>query len=368
MTFDDVKDKFSSLFRITTKILAPYTRLKYEPPQIQTIDDQIQRLAVWAGSWLFVGFVYVVSVYLWVYEKPGEARKQLTDFYTRPPAEVFNEIVAKLLISPFFNLSFLALMYLAITMHAEKTYLEGRFVHLKLSGLIKALTLGKFDISSRVAEQSNQEVQVARANICATVNDGSKELITIVSASGWDFFGTPAPTPPITPAQADAKKPFWKFWQWAFWSRIRPSKKDHVEGYLLEPLSQQFRKVQIILLDPSGTSAQERASAYLADGSHRPINDVAEYGKNISSAIENIKKAYKKNKNIELKLVDQLPQWKMVIVEGELWTQPIIPGVRSDHTPLYGFKKTEYSMYHSFWHLAEALWHDPKSKKVDLSK
>ena len=135
----------------------------------------------------------------------------------------------------------------------------------------------------------------------------------------------------------------------------------------MDIISQRFRKVQIILLDPDGPGAHERANAYLQAGAHQPIKSVQDYQDGIRAIIQNIKKAYQLNKNIELKLVDRLPCWKMVIVEGEAWVQPILQGIRSDHTPLYGFKKSEYSMYHIFWHINESAWHDTQSKSVSLS-
>lgn len=357
MSAGDLKDKLSSFFKVTAFLLGPYLKLKYQPKKDKSVEDYFQMAFIYTGSWLFVALAYVLFVYLFVFQNSDGHTGAVSDLFTRPPIDVLNDVITAFKVSPFFNLSFLVVMYFAITYHAEKTFLEERILHLNLSGLIKTLTLGSFDISSQIKEQHQDQVQVARANIYRTASDHTKELLSVVSASGWDLFGgtTSNTTPPKSKTQ--------RWWQ--RWTKSQPNFDD---GYLLPVISEQFRKVQIILLDPDCDAAKNRAQSYLQDGSHKPIASSDAYLNGIRDTISRIKTAYKKNKNIELRLIKSLPQWKIVIVEGEVWAQPIIPGVRSDHTPLYGFNKTEYSLYHSFWHLNENCWHNADCRTIDLSE
>lgn len=354
MQWGDLKDKFSSFFKITSFLFGPYLKLKYEPKENKTIEEYLHLVVVYAGSWLIVVLVYVFFVYLFIFQREDGTTGALKDFFTRPPIDIIIDTFTAFKTSPFFNISFLVVLYFAITYHAERTFLAGRVLHLNLCGLIKTITLGRFDISSQVSEQADDQVQFARLNIHKTANDGTKEFISIVTASGWDLFGDPVIG--LNPAGKDSKK-----WPWSKSSPLP-------NGYLIDVIAQQFRKVQIVLLDPDGEYAKSRGAAYLEEGAHKPISSAADYAEGVRKVIRNIKIAYKRNKNIELKLIDSQLQWKMIIVEGEAWVQPVIHGIRSDHTPLYGFNKREFSMYHAFWHLNEAIWHDKNSKTVDLTE
>lgn len=366
MGLGDIRDKFTSLFKITAFLFRPYVKLRYQSKNSKSMEDWLTKVFVYAGTWLSILVIYILFMYLTFYKDANGREGEFSDFYTIPPVDLYNELLKFILISPFFKITFLLMLFFAITFHAEKVYLESRVLHLDLSGLIKTLTLGKFDISSNVKEQNEGQVKIARSNIFNTVNDNTKELITIISASGWDLFGSPPPPQPQQQPATIAKKPN-RFVSWCVRTFLGDT-RTYEDGYLLEVVSQQFRKVQIVLLDPDGETVKKRAECYMKDGGHKPIKAADEYKKGIEAVIANIKIAYKKNKNIELKLIDKLPEWKMVIVEGEIWTQPIIQGVRSDHTPLYGFNKTEYSMYHSFWNISEAIWHHPDAKTQDLTK
>lgn len=250
--WSDAKDKFNSFFKFTSIALRPYLRFKYEP---RPTDDLITKGIVWVGSWVVVAGLYVVFVYLFFIDRQSEGLwAGIADFWNRPLADIFREVLTAFKASFYFNTSFLVLLYFAVLFHAEKTFLYDRFLHFKLSGVIKVLTLGKFDVSSHVAEQDKAQVQIARSNIFKTVSDSNKELISIVSASGWDLFGTPTLLPAVAPVVTAPAK-WWQVWKWFIaWLAAKKS-PVYDNGYLLKVVSERFRKVQIILLDPDGSGA-----------------------------------------------------------------------------------------------------------------
>jgi hypothetical protein len=264
-------------------------------------------------------------------------------------------------------LTFLVALYFAVVFHAEKDFLSGKVLHFDLSGLIKVITLGSFDNSSRVKEQNESQVNVARKNIIATVCNPEFETLSIITASGWDLFGEGMPLKGVEPPKPIVIDPNDSWWKRAYqrWknSRLERTIKN---GYLLESISERYRKVRIILLDPHSDGAVSRAQGYM-DGEHKVIEQVGDYKKNINIVLNNLRSAYQRNKNIEVKLVKTIPQWKLLLVEGEAWAQPILTGLRSDHTPLYGFLKSEYSLYHTFWNLHETIWHSAEAVSFDLS-
>jgi hypothetical protein len=222
---------------------------------------------------------------------------------------------------------------------AEVEYLEGVFVHSKICGLIKSFKIGVFDEASCLKSQKEKELVLAQRNIKALVSLKQVERVTIITTSGYDYFGS---------------------------GPSFPAAKGCEHGYLCPLLENKSIEFEIVLLNPNTTAFEGRADAYLADTSAQVIKDAQEYRKGFNSVLRNLIVAYKKNHNIHLRFTEIMPQWKMVFIEGEVWVQSIINGYRSDHSPMYGFKKTGYSMYHGFWHISEAIWQ--AATEIDLSK
>lgn len=378
MTTEDFKNKIEWFLGITAKLCRPYLKRKYYPPKDEDwLDKYIGTLLIYLSTWILVGVVYISFVYLFVYVSPEGRTGSISDFWQRSPKDIILDVFNFAKVSVYFNLTFLLAMYFAIINHAEKTFLKGSHLHLELAGLIKAIKLGQYDRSSHIKEQSEDQVGIARKNILSVADNSDFSSLSILTASGWDFFGsghpltnkpllaTPAqaPTTPSTssaPAPSNNPKPSW-------WKKLVSSTPIQ-NGYLLPVIREQSKRVRIILLDPNSAACRQRAKDYLGAGKHQVIKSEDEYKKSIEDVIANLKLEHRKNKNIELKLVQNIPQWKIVISNNEAWVQPVNPGIRSDHAPLYGFKKGDYSMYHTFWNIHEALWHAPDSRSVDLSK
>lgn len=362
---DKIKEKFGYFFRTTAYLFRPYLELKYNPKKNQKIQDRLHSALVYIATWVVIGVVYIGFVYLFIYKDAQGNSGHISDIWEKSPAEIFTAFLHSASVAPVFNIMFLIVLYYAIISFAEKEYLNAIYVHTKISGLLKVIKLGKFDSTGKIIEQGEEQVLEARRNVLATLADPEKEAISILAPSGYDFFGTgkalggsPAPVKPYR-------------YKWMKWCAEKiTSSSDHLNnGYVLKVVAEQTRNVRIILLDPDGEAVKKRANDYFGHESHRPIRTPQEYSDGIRFVINNLRDIYqtKKNRNIELKIIDKLPDWKMVLVEGEVWVQPIIPGARSDHAPVYGFKKSESSMYYAYFCIFDELWHDKNSVKVDLS-
>lgn len=354
----DWLDKFSWFFRASNFCFSFYLNRKYYPKKNKKFRDHVEDTLVYLVSWAIVGLMYVLFVYLFVHESEKSTWIRLGDFLTSPEGairDVYTAVTATKT-STFFNGSFLAILYIALTSKAEKDFLKDAFTHLKISGLIKALKIGAFNEECILKEQSDAQLRIARDNIVEILGNPTVELITIVTASGWDFFGNGTAIPVQETLEEERNK-----------SQKKNKKSEPLKnGYLLDLIKRRQKTVQILLLDPDSPELSNRAEGYMKDGAHNNVvKSVEEYKRNINVCIKNISEAFKLNKNIELRLCSSVPQWKMVFAEREVWVQPILDGFRSDHTPLYGFSKTDHSIYHAFWNISEEVWH--RSKKVDLA-
>jgi hypothetical protein len=304
---------------------------------------------IYASSWLAVGIIYICFVYFFIHQSDAGIFSKIKDvFGGRAPVDIIRDVYLTTKVSPFFNISFLVVLYIAVTANAERDLLKDAFTHLKISGLIKALKIGAFDESSLLKEQSEKELKIARGNILEILSSPTVELVTIVTASGYDFFGEGEAL--NTPADAKDEK-----------KKQVPLKN----GYLLDLLQKREKNFQILLMHPSSEDFCERGQGYFVDHGHKVLQRPEDYKRSIETSVCNIKEAFKKNKNIEVRYTKKNPQWKMIFSEREVWVQPILHGFRSDHTPMYGFRKSENSMYHAFWNLSEEMWHT--AEKVDLS-
>ncbi|MES2528429.1 MAG: hypothetical protein V4598_15205 [Bdellovibrionota bacterium] len=289
-----------------------------------------------------MALVYCVVLYVFVIEVKADPKHiktiwgKVCDFTEIPLKEIASIVYDSLKQSIWSNSFFIYLFYKAVTSNAERDFFRDHFEHHKLSGLIKVIKIGEFDLQSRFSEQNLKMVNVGRKHFHDLVENEEHQLITIVTASGWDFFGND-----------DGK-----------------AGNEYPNGYLLKFLNQRNKRFEIILLDPLCGATSERAQSYLDDKSHNVISELKSYSDNTLTCINNIAKFSKLNPHVKVRVLNCIPAWKILKVDKEIWAQPIIPGFRSDHTTLYGFKNKPNSIYHVFFNKIENLW--SQSKEIEL--
>lgn len=343
---DLIGNFFDILFIVTAFILKPhYRQLNFPTKKTNKLLLTFQRI----GLWIVLGVIYCGVFYVFVIDVHDPATLKiktiggkLGDFFNVPWKDITSTIVKELKTAIWSNAFFVFLFYKAVSSNAEKEFFRDHFEHHKISGLIKTIKIGAFDIESRYGEQNLSLVNEGRKHFHNLVENEEHQLITIVTASGWDFFGNPEKGKELSD-----KNPF-------------------PNGYLLKFLSQRNKRFEIMLIDPNSTSCADRAKSYLTDKSHKVLDEEKSYKENIESVLKNIATASTGNIHVTVKLLPNIPTWKLVKVDKEIWAQPIISGFRSDHTTLYGFKNKPNSIYHIFFNKIEDSW---KSAAVlDLQK
>lgn len=340
-TFSSSLDLFSKFFGVTSYLFQFHLKRLYFPKTNKKWGDYVEDALILVATWVIAIVLYFLFIYIFVYYPEMGLWAKIKSFLH--PLTLLRGILPIICDSIFLNIVFLGVLYTALISSAKTSFLEDIFAHVKISGLIKSIKVGAFDESSVLKEEPESEVKVARKNIEEILSNPTVERITIITASGFDFFGTGLALP------------------------LKEGQKSGLKnGYLLDILRQREKMFQIVLLDPDCPDFTTRAEKYFGPISHKVLADIEEYKKNFQSTISNIKKAYEINKNIELRFTNLVPQWKMVFSEREVWVQTIIPGFRSDHTPMYGFKKSPHSLYHSYWNISEDIWHSAVVK--DISK
>jgi len=361
MDWGDWSDKYNYFFRLTSWLYKPYLKRKYHPTERVTLEYKVISGLVFVGTWVMVALIYIGLIYFFFYEPADKIPRNWSYLASQNIPIILSDVYTALKISIFYHAAFIVLIVFTIQARAERDYFKPLVVHSDLLGLIKVIKTGAFDKDSNVLEQDEKQVSIARANIYATAESEDKEIIRIMTTSAWDFFGEG----PALPRNEDPNSVEKKFW----WKKNTNSKKisQWDNGYALELIKGRSRTVEIIMLDPNSDVAKARAKQYLSNSGHKAIESEQEYIRGINTCLKNLAKAKELNPRITVKIVsDKIPRWKMILVEGEVWAQPIMDGKRSDHTPLYGFKKSPQSLYHYYFNLFDSYWHSSMVKQVDL--
>lgn len=361
MNWGDWADKYNFFFRFTSWLYKPYLKRKYHPTERVTLEYKLISGFVFVGTWVVVALVYIGLVYFFFYEPTDKIPRNWNYIISQPIATIMSDIYTAISSSIFYHIAFIILMVLSIQARAERDYFRPLVFHSDLLGLIKVIKTGAFDKDSHVIEQDEKQVFIARSNIYATAVSEDKEIIRIMTTSGWDLFGDGPALPQEDEAKANSKKN-------RFWSKNgKTEQKKWSNGYALGLITGRSRTVEIIMLDPDGDVAKARANEYLGDNGHKAVTSESQYLDGIRTCLRKLAVAKQSNQRITVKIVsDKIPRWKMILVEGEVWAQPIMEGKRSDHTPLYGFKKSPQSLYHYYFNLFDSYWHSSKVKQVNL--
>ncbi|RZK24831.1 MAG: hypothetical protein EOO43_07090 [Flavobacterium sp.] len=365
MKLDDFVDHYNYFFKFTSWCFKPYLKRKHHPEQKSTFEYKAQSIFIWLGTWLAVVLTYILFVYFFLYEPADGKTRGIEYIKSTAIMDLLRDLYQCFNTSIYAHSGFVVLLYLTVQYRAERDYFKPLVLHADLSGLIKVIKTGSFDDESHIVEQTEEQIQIARKNIIETVSSNEKELIRIITASGWDFFGAGRAMPPIKEVKIDKGDS---------WFAKRKKRKEQnkiagflMNGYLLDIIKKRSKTVEIVLLDPDCEAARERARQYSNNNSHHAVKSEDEYIQGIRTCIKNLKVIAQDNSRIKLRLVDRVPRWKVILVGGEVWAQPIIEGKRSDHTPLYGFKKNSHSLYHFYFNLVDSYWVKSKAKEVDLS-
>lgn len=350
--WDSVSSKFDILFKISSFIFRSHFERKLFPKKKNTFRDICDHWIHYLGGWFIVIIIYTIIVYIFFVNPSDTSLYRIFDFGQRPIFDVIQEVYDKIKPTIFYNIVVLWVMYKALMAYAEKELLWDHFVHHKANGLIKVIKTGSFTSDSHLKEVDLELLNISRRHIIDLIEPEEKELISIVAPSGWDFFGEQ-----ITklPNIENKNKLSW----WKKILRIRETSIEPIpNGFLNDFLKNKTKRFEILLLNPSSDASKVRAQAYLKEGAHQVISDPKSYSENIIKVCEKLLLLKKINPNIEIRLIDKTPLFKIILTEGEAWAQPVIPMIRSDHVPMYGFKRGPFSLYHSFFSYNEMLWHN----------
>lgn len=351
MKLDDYSSKFDYVFKAASYLLRSHYDRKFFPRRPRPIQDVVDHWVHFLGVWAIIAGLYLAIVYVFFVDPNSTSLARLADFYHAPP-QTLAAIYAKIKDSIFLNLLVLYFAYKAVVAYSLKQYFWDHFVHHRASGLIKVVRVGEFDQDGSFREVSAKDLGLIRSHIRLLIAPPDMDFISIVAASGWDFFGSGPSLPALPkPAEQPQKR----------WYQLR-TKKQQPEaapqnGYLLDLLRHKSKRFEILLLDPRSQNTHARGDAYCREDAHHPVTDAYSYSDGIVEVCKKLLELQKTNPNIEVRLTNSTPPWRMIFGQGEVWAQPIIPGLRSDHGPLYGYKRGQQSLYHSFFATNETLWH-----------
>lgn len=122
------------------------------------------------------------------------------------------------------------------------------------------------------------------------------------------------------------------------------------EGVIEEAIRNFQGHMRIILLNPD--------SAYLADRAASLGVRKDSYKKLITQSIKYLEQLSSKGGNIELRLYNYPPNWKMIITPKTLWLQQYTPGCHVIESPVYMFygTKERTGMFYLFLNDFERIW------------
>jgi len=136
-----------------------------------------------------------------------------------------------------------------------------------------------------------------------------------------------------------------------------------VPGGEMHHAIQQSREAKIMLLDPSSRGARNRAAS-LADPDMTPMN----FRNQIAASIDFLKKLRVSQKQVRLKLYQDVPLFKMAIVGDYIYMRHYHSGRDVREMPEFVFRNSQMSsnLYIPFYQYFLNRWRDPSLPEYDF--
>lgn len=117
--------------------------------------------------------------------------------------------------------------------------------------------------------------------------------------------------------------------------------------------------INVLLIHPSSLFLETRCNSVR--------EKVANYKVNLKRSLFFLKQLKGQGKNVEVRLFDQPPGWKMIFSHNMLWLQHYEDGKSVEFTPAYGFERHPKpgSLYYPFRVEFQRMW--DRSEKISLS-
>ena len=236
----------------------------------------------------------------------------------------FIEIIYKIFKDDvYLNFSVLVLVVYLIVSYSKISFLEGEYWNTKKSGLSLFIPTSEWDETPKLSLPNEELLKKSFELEAKLLSNPRNDLIRIYLSSGYDSFRN----------------------------------GGNLENVLKNP-----RKTwKILLLKPDSKGAKERANDYFDErASDRPsFSSKEDYPEGIKKVISNIIRIKTEcNPNIELRLYEQNPQWRIIIFGTTAIVRGFGPGQRSDRAPMLIFEQNSTSLYHTFTEIFEDIWHN----------
>lgn len=223
----------------------------------------------------------------------------------------------------YLNFSVLVLVSYLIVSYSKISFLEGEYWNIKKSGLILFIPTSEWDETPKLSLPNEDLLNRSFELEEKFLSNPNNDLIRIYLASGYDSF--------------------------------------RIGGNLEKVLKNSRKTWKILLLNPDSNGAKERAKDYFDDrASDRPnFSSEQDYLDGIKSVMANIIKIKNEcNPNIELRVFDQNPQWRIIIFGTTAIVRGFGPGQRSDRAPMLIFEQNSTSLFHTYTEIFEDIWHN----------
>lgn len=220
------------------------------------------------------------------------------------------------------NTTLLSLYGLLTVEYAKTRFLEGKYWHLKRTGILLSVPLGEWDETPKLNVPEVELVESSQNVIKSFINTRQVDQVRVKAASGYDLFGE--------------------------------------KGFLLDCIKKPNVTWRILLMNPEGKGVEKRSESYNTErASDPPSFGSQSYKENISSIISKIQEIKKSNNlNIQVRLYDHTPQWRIFIFSGIAIVGSFGPGQRSDRVPHFIFENTNTSLFHGYEEMFEDIWHN----------
>lgn len=225
--------------------------------------------------------------------------------------------------NPLLNSTVLVVVYTAMLALARVRYLETEHWNKQKSGLAFSVPVSTWDETPKFTKPEAEFLKDANDAVLRIIGSQRVDLIRIKVASGFDCFGS--------------------------------------QGFLVDLLRRPNKPWRILMMNPDSEGARRRANQYFSErAADRPpeLRDAAHYLSGIKETVNRvleIKRTH--NPNIEVRLYDHTPQWRLIFALGYAIVKGFAPGQRSDSATVNIFETKSTSLYHSFIEMFEDIWH-----------
>ncbi len=324
LTYEFFSEPFKGSMKISAFLIQGVVSAHYKSGLVEIIRKHLLNIL---GAIVFTFIMYVIVVTV-VILSAGVNLEIFDKFVSGDWNERVGMIFNFFNNNVYANFTLITLYVLLTVEYAKTNYLEKKYWHFKRSGMLLSVPLGEWDETPKLNIPEDKLIKNARDVVRSFLSTKDVDQIRVKAASGYDLFG------------------------------------EH--GYLVDLLKKPNVTWKILLMNPAGDGVKIRHDGYNKERASDPPADLKQkhYSQTITEVIDTIKDIKKNcNANIEVRVYDHIPQWRMFICSGVAIVGSFGPGQRSDRVPLYLFENSNTSMFHGYEEMFEDIWHN-SSKQV----